>query len=94
MSKVSTIVNPLSDIIMYNKPDGTVNVEILVQNETLWMQQSRIAELFDVDRTVITKHLRNIFNEGELDETSVCAKIAHTASDGKKIGRASCRERV
>lgn len=83
MSKVSTIVNPLSDIIMYNKPDGTVNVEILVQNETLWMQQSRIAELFDVDRTVITKHLRNIFNEGELDETSVCAKIAHTASDGK-----------
>lgn len=77
-------MNPLSDIIMYNKPDGSVNVEILVQDETLWMQQSRIAELFDVDRTVISKHLKNIFAEGELDENSVCAKIAHTAADGKK----------
>ncbi|MEG2784522.1 MAG: virulence RhuM family protein [Lachnospiraceae bacterium] len=78
------MMNPLSDIIMYNKPDGSVNVEILVQDETLWMQQSRIAELFDVDRTVISKHLKNIFIEGELDENSVCAKIAHTATDGKK----------
>ena len=78
------IMNPFSDIIMYNKPDGSVNIEILVQDETLWMQQSRIAELFDVDRTVITKHLNNIFKEGELDEDSVCAKIAHTAADGKK----------
>lgn len=75
--------NPLSDIIMYHTPDSSVNVEILIQDETLWMQQSRIAELFDVDRTVITKHLKNIFNEGELDENSVCAKIAHTAADGK-----------
>lgn len=78
------MMNPLSDIIMYYKPDGSVNVEILVQDETLWMQQSRIAELFDVDRTVISKHLKNIFIEGELDENSVCAKIAHTATDGKK----------
>lgn len=78
------MMNPLSDIIMYNKPDGSVNIEILVQDETLWMQQSRIAELFDVDRTVITRHLKNIFKEGELDENSVCAKIAHTATDGKK----------
>lgn len=78
------MMNPLSDIIMYYKPDGSVNVEILIQDETLWMQQSRIAELFDVDRTVISKHLKNIFIEGELDENSVCAKIAHTATDGKK----------
>lgn len=78
------MINPLSDIIMYHKPGGSVNVEILLQDETLWMQQSRIAELFAVDRTVISKHLRNIFQEGELDENSVCAKIAHTAADGKK----------
>ena len=77
------MTNSLSDIIMYNKPDGSVNAEILVQDETLWMQQSRIAELFDVDRTVISKHLKNVFAEGELDENSVCAKIAHTAADGK-----------
>jgi len=77
------VINPLADIIMYNKPDGSVNIEILVQDETLWMPQNRIAELFGVDRTVITKHLRNVFKEGELDENSVCAKIAHTATDGK-----------
>lgn len=78
------ISNPLSDIIMYKKDDGTVNIEILVQNETLWLTQERMAQLFGVDRTVITKHLGNIFKSGELVKESVCAKIAHTASDGKK----------
>lgn len=77
------VVNPLSDIIMYKRDDGSVNVEILVQDETLWLTQDRMAELFGVDRTVITKHLRNIFMVGELEKDSVCAKIAHTASDGK-----------
>jgi hypothetical protein len=59
-------------------------VEIYLQNETVWLTQQKIAELFDVDRTVITKHLKNIFETGELDPDSVSAKIAHTAADGKK----------
>ena len=78
------VQNPLSDIIMYKREDGTVNIEILVQDETLWLTQERMAQLFGVDRTVITKHLGNIFKSGELVKDSVCAKIAHTASDGKK----------
>ena len=78
------VQNPLSDIIMYKREDGTVNIEILVQDETLWMTQERMAQLFGVDRTVITKYLGNIFKSGELVKDSVCAKIAHTASDGKK----------
>ncbi|MBI3239385.1 MAG: virulence RhuM family protein, partial [Flavobacteriia bacterium] len=54
------------------------------QHETVWTTQKAMAELFDVDRTVITKHLKNIFKESELLEEAVCAKIAHTAADGKK----------
>lgn len=64
--------------------EPAVRVEILVQDETLWLTQDRMAKLFGVDRTVITKHLGNIFKSGELVREAVCAKIAHTASDGKK----------
>lgn len=77
------IVNPLSDIILYKREDDSVNVEILVQDESLWLTQERMAQLFGVDRTVITKHLGNIFKSGELKKEAVCAKVAHTASDGK-----------
>jgi hypothetical protein len=61
-----------------------VKIDVLVQNENFWLSQSRISELFGVDRTVITKHLKNIFNTNELDKNAVCAKFAHTADDGKK----------
>jgi len=71
------------DIILYTTPDGAAKVEVTYEGETFWMPQKQIAELFGVDRTVITKHLRNIFEEGELDRDSVCAEFAHTASDGK-----------
>jgi hypothetical protein len=49
----------------------------------VWLTQQKIAELFSIERSVITKHLRNIFEEKELDKNSVCAKFAHTAADGK-----------
>ncbi len=54
-----------------------------MERETIWLTQAQIAELFSTERSVITKHLRNIFNSGELAKTSVCAKFAHTAADGK-----------
>lgn len=54
-----------------------------MQDETIWLTQQKIADLFGVDRTVVTKHLKNIFESNELDPNSVCAKIAHTAADGK-----------
>jgi hypothetical protein len=74
----------LSDFILYTAPSGEVKVEIYFQNETIWLSQQKIADLFGVDRSVVTKHLGNIFNDGELDKDSVCANFAHTASDGKK----------
>ncbi len=80
----SSAISPQTrEIIFYKNESGEAKVEILLQNENLWLTQARIAELFDVDRTVITKHLKNIFAENELDENSVCANFTHTAADGK-----------
>ena len=73
-----------NEILFYTTPNGNVKVEIYLQNETVWLTQQKIAELFVVDRSVITKHLKNIFETNELAPNSVSAKIAHTAADGKK----------
>lgn len=71
------------DLLFYNTPDKNVYVSVYFQNGTFWLSQKGMAELFGVERSVITKHLKNIFQSNELDENSVCAKIAHTAEDGK-----------
>jgi hypothetical protein len=73
-----------SSFLLYTAPSGKVKVEIFLQDETIWLTQEKISDLFDIDRTVVTKHLRNIFLEGELLEKSVCAKFARTAEDGKQ----------
>jgi hypothetical protein len=71
------------EIIFYTTPEGVTKVEVVYQGETFWLSQREMAELYGVDRSVITKHVGNIFKSNELAEGSVCAKIAHTASDGK-----------
>lgn len=68
---------------LYNLPDGNGAVQVYVEGETIWLTQKAMAELFGVDRSVVTKHLKNIFESAELQEDSVCAKFAHTAADGK-----------
>lgn len=73
-----------NEILLYTTPNGKVKVEIYLHNETIWLTQQKIAELFGVQRPAITKHLKNIFISGELKEISVCSKMEHTASDGKK----------
>lgn len=73
-----------SDFFLYKDSNGEVKVEIYIFNETVWLTQDKIAQLFGVDRSVVTKHLRNIFQTAELQEDSVSAKIALTAADGKK----------
>ncbi len=74
---------PDNQIAFYQSPAGSVNIEVLYAEENIWLPQKRIAELFAIDRTVIIKHLKNIFQDHELDESSVSAKFAHTAEDGK-----------
>lgn len=73
-----------SDFFLYKNANGEVKVEIYIFNETVWLTQDKIAQLFGVDRSVVTKHLKNIFQTAELQEDTVSAKIALTAADGKK----------
>ena len=83
MSKELKIRNSTVDFLVFTRDAGEDGIEVRVQNGDIWLTQKAISQLFDVDRSVITKHLSNIFKEGELDENSVCAKFAQTADDGK-----------
>ncbi len=74
-------------VLLYTTPNGQVKVEIYLQNETIWLTQQKIADLFGVDRTVVTKHIGNIFKEGELCEELVCANFAHTTQHGAIKGK-------
>lgn len=69
--------------ILYNLPDEDGKVQVIIRDEALWCTQKAMAQLFGVDRTVVSKHLKNIFESSELQQDSVCAKFAHTAEDGK-----------
>ena len=71
------------EIILY-QPDDSLKLEVRLDNETVWLAQIQIAKLFGVDRSVITKHLQNIFKTGELDENSIYAIFAHMGTLGKQ----------
>ena len=79
-----TVMSAKSDIVIYQSENGTASLEVRLDHETVWLTQDQMAELFGRERSVITKHLRNVFKEGELEENSVRAKYAHTAIDGKE----------
>lgn len=71
-----------NEIILY-QPDETMKLEVRLENETVWLTQQQIADLFGTKRPAITKHLSNIFKSGELEENSVRSILEHTAADGK-----------
>ncbi len=75
--------NGFTEILLYTTPNGNIKVEIYLQNETIWLTQQKIADLFGVQRPAITKHLKNIFETGELQEHSVSSILEHTAADGE-----------
>lgn len=72
-----------SQLIFYTTPQGTVKVEVIFEEETFWLSQKRMAELFDVDVRTVNEHLKNIFKSGELAEDSVIRNFRTTAADGK-----------
>jgi prophage maintenance system killer protein len=76
-----------SKIIIYQTPDGKTAVDVKLKDETVWLTQAQMAELFQKDRTVITRHINNIFKEGELNKNVVCAKFAHTTPHGAIKGK-------
>lgn len=76
--------NSFTEFLLYTTPNGKVQVEIFLRDENIWLTQAKIAELFGVERSVVTKHLQNIFQEGELDKNSTCAKIAQVQNEGAR----------
>ena len=69
-------------IIIYQTEDGQTQIDVRLENETVWLTQAQMAELFDKDRTVIGRHIRNIYKEEELEQNITCAKFAHMGSEG------------
>lgn len=72
-----------SNLIIYQTEDGKTKIDVLMENETVWLSIDQMAELFQRDKSTISRHIKNVFSEGELDANAVVAKIATTASDGK-----------
>jgi len=78
------MIEKTSDILIYQSDDGITRIETRLENETVWLTQAQMAELFQKGRTTVTEHIQHIFEEGELEEKAVCRKFRHTASDGKE----------
>ena len=73
-----------SQLIIYQTEDGQTKIQVKMEDETVWLTQDQMAELFAKGRSTITEHIQNVFNEGELDEKSVCREFRRTGTDGKE----------
>ncbi len=82
MDKKLSIKDETSDFLLYTAPGGAIKVEVLVGDETIWLTQQRMADLFGVQRPAISKHLKNIFAVGELEEPVVSSILEHTTQHG------------
>lgn len=87
----------MSEMVIYQAEDGHIRLDVNLVNETLWLSQQQMAELFGIQRQAITKHLKNIFNINELQENSVCSILERMACQGyslkiiKKSYRSCCK---
>ena len=79
------VENKSASIVMYTSHDGGINIDVRVENGTIWLSQSQIAELFDTNRTSIVRHIKNIYSSEELDPFSTCAKSAQVRTEGKRV---------
>lgn len=82
MPNTLSLRDQTTEFLLYTAPSGAIKVEVLLNNETLWLTQERMAELFGVQRPAITKHLKNIFESNELQEEMVCSILEHTTEHG------------
>lgn len=79
---MENIVAPTNSIVIYQTNDGETSIDVKFQDETVWLSQAQMSELFQKDRTVIGRHIANIFKEGELERETTCANFAHMGNDG------------
>ena len=82
----------LNNFVIFETDSGKVNIDVYFQDETLWLTQKRIAELFEKGRTTITEHLKKIFEDGELNEKVVCRDFRHTTQHGAIEGKLQTKE--
>lgn len=81
--KITLKEDSFGDIVIYSAPEEKIKVEVLLHDETLWLTQEKIAELFGVQRPAVTKHLKNIYESGELLEESTCSILEHMGNTGQ-----------
>ena len=91
MSRKLTIQDQVTDFLLYSVPNRQVKIEVLLNNETLWLNQQKIADLFAVQRPAISKHLKNIFESHELEESVVCSILEHTTQHGALAGKTQAK---
>ncbi|PKP55606.1 MAG: cell filamentation protein Fic [Candidatus Altiarchaeales archaeon HGW-Altiarchaeales-1] len=82
----------MEQVILYNSKDGKTKLQVNLEDETVWLTQDQMAELFGKGRTTITEHIGNIFKEGELEENLVCRKFRHTTQHGAIEGKMQNKE--
>jgi len=80
-------LEPISNFVIFQTATGKVNIDVFFYDETLWLTQKKMAELFEKGRSTITEHLKKIFEDGELDEKVVCRKFRHTTQHGAIEGK-------
>ena len=73
-------MNDRGNIVIYQTKDGKTSIDVKLEDETVWLTQAQMAELFQKDRTVIGRHINNVYREGELERDITCAKFAHMGS--------------
>ena len=78
---------PNSEILIYQSPEGNIKIDVRLEEETVWLTQAQMAQLFGKGRTTITEHIQNVFEEGELDENVVCRNFRHTTQHGAIAGK-------
>ena len=73
------------NILFYSDEDGNIKVEVILENEDVWLNTEALASLFNIDRSGIVRHINNIYKDEELSENITCVKIAHMGNDGKQV---------
>jgi hypothetical protein len=81
-----------SQVIIYQSPAGDIKIDVRLDNETVWLTQAQMAELFGKGRSTITEHISNIFEEGELEEKLVCRNFRHTTQHGAIEGKTQSKD--
>jgi hypothetical protein len=79
--------NRNSDIVIYQTEDGLIKIDVRVANETVWLSLDEISELFQRNKSTISRHIKNIFEEGELEKEVVVAKYATTTQHGSSLSQ-------